>query len=513
MNKYRETLRLHSLGISQRSIAASCQCSTKTISKILKRAKELAIAWPLPEDTTDEKLDEQFFPKQPVNSNRRYPDMAYIHKELARNGVSLKLLWNEYCEECRLNGELPFMYTQFCYHYQKYAMHKNASMHMLRKPGDSVEVDWAGNPAHIIDRDTGEITNVYIFVGVLSYSQYAYVEAYKNENLESWIAAHNHMYRFFGGVPRMTIPDNLRTGVVKAAHHYEDPLLNKTYHEMAEHYNTAVMPARIRKPKDKPNAEGAVKLAGQWIIAALRNMKFFTLAELNHAIECKLCNYNEKPFQQKPGCRRSVFLEEEKAFLAPLPTTSYELSLWEKATVGFNYHIFAEGNYYSCPHEYIKCSVDVRLTKSIVEIFYKNHRIASHPRITGKLNHYSTLAEHMPEDHKQYLQWDAPRFILWAEKIGANTTAAIKSILASRKVEQQAYRSCMGLLQLSKKYSHERLETACEKALSYSANTSLKSIKSILETQKDVSETVKSEPNYGYVRGAEYYGRLGNHDE
>lgn len=347
MTKYREILRLHSLGISQRAIAASCQCSTKTISKVLKRAKELAIAWPLSEDTTEEKLDEQFFPKSPTNSKRRYPDMEYIHKELARNGVSLKLLWNEYCEECRLHNETPFMYTQFCYHYQKYAMSKNATMRIPRKPGDSVEVDWAGQPAQIIDRDTGDIIKAYIFVGVLSYSQYAYIEACKNQNLETWIAAHNHMYHFFGGVPRMTIPDNLRTGVSKAGR-YEDPVINKTYHEMAEHYNTAIVPARVRKPKDKPNAEGAVRIAGSWIMAALRNMKFFTLAELNRAIERKLRNYNEKPFQQKPGSRISIFRDEEKAFLAPLPSTPYELSQWKKATVGFNYHIKCKALHSMC---------------------------------------------------------------------------------------------------------------------------------------------------------------------
>lgn len=439
--------------------------------------------------------------------------MEYIHKELARNGVSLKLLWNEYCEACRINNEIPFMYTQFCYYYQKYAMSKNATMHIPRRPGDSAEVDWAGTPAQIIDRDTGEIIHVYIFVGVLSYSQYTYIEACKNENLETWIAAHNHMYSFFGGIPRMTIPDNLRTGASKTAHHDEDPVLNKTYHEMAEHYNTAIVPARVRKPKDKPNAEGAVKLAGQWIIAALRNMKFFTLTELNCAIVRKLDSYNEKPFQQKQGCRSSTFFEEEQAFLAPLPAIPYEISQWKKATVGLNYHISVDKNYYSCPHEYIKCSIDVRLTNSIVEIFYKNHRIASHLRIVDKQNQYSTIPEHMPEDHKQYLQWNAKRFIIWAEKIGANTTAAIKSILISKKVEQQAYRSCMGLLQLAKKYSNKQIETACEKALSYSANTSLKSIKTILETQQNIPEPVKEEPTYGYVRGAEYYRRLENHDE
>lgn len=512
MTKYREILRLHSLGISQRDIAGSCQCSTKTISKVLKRAKELVLVWPLFQDMTDERLEELFFPRSPVDSNRRYPDMEYIHKELARNGVSLKLLWNEYCEECHLHHQSPFMYTQFCFHYQKFALSKNAGMHIPRKPGDSIEVDWAGQPAQIIDRDTGEIIKAYIFIGALSYSQYAYIEACLNQNLETWLAAHNHMYAFFGGVPRITIPDNLRTGINKAAKGYEDPVINKAYHEMAEHYNTAIVPARIRKPKDKPNVEGAVKLAGLWIIAALRNMKFFTIVELNRAIECKLRNYNDKPFQKKSGCRSSLF-KEEQPFLTPLPPTQYEISQWKKATVSFNYHICVDRNYYSCPYEYIHCSVDVRMTKNIVEIFYKNHRIASHPRIAGNQNHYNTLPEHMPEDHKQYLQWDAKRFTLWAEKIGINTVTAVKSILSSRKVEQQAYRSCMGLLQLSKKYSNKQLETACQKALNYSPNTSFKSIKTILENQKDEPEPVKEEPAYGYVRGAEYYRRLEHHDK
>lgn len=514
MTKYREILRLHSLGISQRNITASCHCSRTTVNKVLKRAKELNIKWPLPDSVTDGELNKKFFPKAVDTSERRYPDLEYIHKEMAKSGVTLKLLWSEYCEECRLSKELPLMYSQFCYHYQEFAQTKRASMHIPRKPGEQVEVDWAGQSAFIVDRDTGEIIPAYVFVAALSYSQYAYVEAFLSQNLESWITAHVNMYRFYGGVTRMLIPDNLRTGVEKSSWRDHDPIINKTYHEMAEHYNTAVLPARVRRPKDKPNTERTVGIISTWIIAALRNQKFFSLQELNQAIKEKLCTFNRKPFQKKEGSRYSIFLGEEKAMLLSLPATSYELAQWKKATVQFNYHISVDKNHYSCPHEYIKHEVDVRITRSTIEVFYNNHRICSHPRLYGKTNQYNTIPEHMPENHKQYAQWNSQRFIEWAEKIGPNTTITIKAILASRKVEQQAYRGCMGLLKLADKYSVTRLEAACKKALSYTPNPSQKSVKTILETGQDkvTEETATKTDNTaetGFIRGAEYYGRLG----
>lgn len=325
MTKYREILRLYSQGISQRSIAASCECSRNTVSKVIARAKELNVAWPLGSEKTDGELDKLFFPKPSYSSSlRRYPDPEYIHKELSRHGVTLKLLWSEYCEECRINNELPLMYSQFCYHYQKFAEKKRASMHIPRKPGEQAEVDWAGKTASIVDRDTGEIIPAYVFVAALSYSQYAYVEAFLSQNLESWIAAHINMFRFYGGVTRMLIPDNLKTGVEKPL--WYTPVINKTYHEMAEHYDTAVIPARVRKPKDKPNAEGTVGIISTWVIAALRNQKFFSLQELNRAIREKLQVFNSKPFQKKEGSRLSIFLEEEKPMLLPSPATPYELA-------------------------------------------------------------------------------------------------------------------------------------------------------------------------------------------
>jgi transposase len=459
---------------------------------------------------TDGELETLLFPKKASSSAHRYPDLEYIHKELAKNGVTLKLLWSEYCEQCRLSNELPLMYSQFCYHYQKFAETKRATMHIKRKPGDQIEVDWAGQTASIVERDTGEIIPAYVFVAALSYSQYAYVEAFTSQNQESWINAHVNMYRFFGGVTRILVPDNLKTGVEKAS--WYTPVINRVYHEMAEYYDTAVIPARVRKPKDKPNVEGTVGVISTWIIAALRNEKFFSLQELNKAIKEKLQAFNQKPFQKKEGSRYSIFVEEEKPFLMPLPTTPYELATWKTATVQFNYHISVDKMHYSVPYEYIKHKVDVRVTRNIVEVFYQNHRICSHPRLYGRPGQYSTVEAHMPEDHQNYIHWDAERFISWAQQIGPNTETTIRAILVSHKVEQQGYRSCMALLKLADKYSVSRLEAACKKALLYTPNPSLKSVKTILSTGHDKVTEEKTVTNnesaaYGFTRGADYYGR------
>lgn len=513
MTQYKEILRLASLGINQTCIASSCGCARKTVRNVLNRAKELDITWPLKAETTEADLEKLFFPDKSVPSvERKYPDYEYIDKEMMRNGVTLKLLWNEYCEECRQSNELPLMYSQFCFHYQKHCQLKHATMHIPRKPGEQIEVDWAGDTARIIDFDTGEIIPCYVFVGVLNYSLYAYVEAFFSMNMESWITAHIHMFQYFGGSTRMLIPDNLRTGVDHSD--WFTPKINKTYHEMAEHYDTAVIPARVRTPKDKPSAEGTVGVISTWITAAIRNEKFFTLEELNREIHRRLEAFNHKPFQKKEGSRFSVYLTDEKPFLTPLPSAPYELSQWKQATVQFNYHISVDKMQYSVPYEYIKQVVDVRLTRSIVEVFFHNQRICSHKRLYGHPGQYSTIEIHMPEDHQKYLKWNGERFIEWANKIGNSTTITIKSILASYKVEQQGYKACMGLLKLADKYSVERLEAACQKALTYTPHPSYKSVKNILATGQDkVTEPMVSKPatdntinNYGYTRGADYYG-------
>ena len=511
MTNYREILRLHSQGISGRSISASLVCSRNTVANMLKRAEECDISWPLPQGMTDCELLKLLLPERALPSSRKQPDCEYIHKEMARNGVTLSLLWNEYCEQCRLSSEIPFMYTQFCKMYRDYANTTKATMHINRKPGEILEVDWAGNTAAIIDNTTGELIDAYVFVASLSCSSYSYVEAFLSMNMESWITAHVNAYKFFGGVTRILVPDNLKTGVDRVSWH--NPVINKTYHDMAEHYETAVIPARVRRPKDKPNAEGTVGIISTWITAALRNQEFFSLSELNGAIRNKLDEFNRKPFQKKPGSRMSVFLEEEKTALMPLPAAPYELATWKIATVQFNYHISVDKMHYSVPYEYIKHKVDVRITRNVVEIFFNNHRIASHTRLNGREGQYSSIIEHMPEDHKQYTSWNSERFISWAQKIGPNTNITVKAILSSHRVEQQGYKACMALLKLADKYSVIRLESACTKALSYTPNPSYKSIQTILKTGSDKAlteeptSTVKNtSANFGFTRGADYYG-------
>ena len=514
MTKYREILRLSSLGLSQQNIAYSCNVSKKTVNRVLRRAKELDISWPLDESDTDAVLAEKFFPSvNQVTSNRRMPDYAYIRKELLRNGVSKKLLWTEYMEDCRANGDEPLMYSQFCYHIQQDEQKHRATMHINRKPGEQVEVDWAGEPATVIDPDTDEIIKAYIFVGVMTYSQYAYVEAFLDMKQKSWINAHVHMYEYFGGVARILVPDNCKTAVVHNGG-WKDQQINETYQELAEHYGTAIIPARVRAPKDKPNAEGTVGNISTWITAALRNEQFFSLAELNRAIRDKLELFNQRLFQKKEGSRRSLFLEEEKPLLAPLPSTRFELSDWKTATVQFNYHISVDGMLYSVPYEYIKKKVDVKITDTTIEIFYNHNRIASHRRLKGRPGHYSTVTEHMPDDHQKYLEWNGDRFRKWADSIGINTSKVVDAILTSGRVEQQSYRSCMGLLKLAEKYSPEKLEQVCAKALSYSAKPSYKSIKNLLAAMKDSPDDISNaskesqtvEKPHGITRGARYYG-------
>ena len=515
MTKYREILRLSSMGISQQNIAYSCGVSKKTVNKVLKRAREMDISWPLDVNQTDAVLAEKLFPSQQKDESagtKRKPDYNYIRKELLKNGVSKKLLWIEYLEECRLNGDDPLMYSQFCHYIQQDEQKRRATMHIDRKPAEQVEVDWAGDPAQIIDRDTGEIIAAHIFVGVMTYSQYAYVEAFPDEKQASWIKAHVHMYEFFGGVARILVPDNCKTAINQNKK-YEDPRINAVYHEMAEHYGTAIIPARVRKPKDKPNAEGSVGQISTWITAALRNEQFFSFRELNQAIRSKLDEHNRKPFQKKEGSRYELFRTEELPFLASLPATPYELAEWKQATVQFNYHISVDGCLYSVPYEYIKKRVDVRVTDKTIEIFYNQNRIASHCRLYGRKGQYSTVTEHMPREHQRYLEWNGDRFRQWAERIGTNTCKVVDAILTSRRVEQQTYKGCMGLLKMAERYSPGLLEAACAKALSYTPSPSYKSVSNILKAGIDLpkeednpSESTTVNP-YGITRGAGYYNR------
>lgn len=509
MTSYREILRLHHQGHSQREIAAGCGCSRNTVARVIEKAREVGLTWPLPEGEDDGLLKKRLFGARVVAHPRKEPDYEHVHKELAKSGVTLNLLWSEYCETCRLEGSIPFMYTQFCYYYQQFALSTKATMRIAHKPGERMEVDWGGTTMHIVDNVTGKPITVYLFVAVLPYSQYSYAEGFLSQAQDSWIAAHVNAYEFFNGSTRIVTPDNLKTGVTGHGDWYT-PIINKIYHEMAEHYSTAVIPARVRHPKDKPSVESSVGNLSTWIIAALRNWQFFTLHELNEAVRKKLTAFNNKPFQKKPGSRAEVF-EEEKNFLLPLPVKAFEMATWKVATVQLNYHIAVDKMNYSVPYEYLKRKVDVRMTKSIVEIFFGGNRIASHVRLYGYPGQYATATEHMPREHQQYSKWNGERFLSWARNIGPSTEAVVRGILASRKVEEQGYKSCLGLLTFADKFSAARLESACERGLSYTDAPSLRSIRTILKSGSDRAarqtehEEASPSSSFGITRGAAYY--------
>ncbi len=508
MTNYREILRLNALGFNKTEISQSMECSRTTVRTVLRLAEEKGLSFPLPESMSDKDLAEVLFPPAAGKLSYKMPDYDYVYSEMQRDGVTLNLLWQEYVEECHQNGELAYQSTQFNKYYNDFVVKKNATMHLNHKPGDIMQVDWAGDTANIIDTDTGELIKIYIFVATLPYSGYSYVEGFFSMNQECWTAAHVNAYKYFGGTTRMIQCDNLKTGVVR--HGKDDVELNRSYRELAEHYNTAIVPARVRSPKDKAYVEGTVGVISTLIIAALRNRQFLTLAELNEAIWDKLYDFNHKPFQKKEGSRASMF-EDEKPFLRELPKEAYELSQWKVATVGPNYHISVDKMNYSVPYEYIRQKVDVRMTRRAVEVFFGGNRICSHHRLHGRPNQYSTNEEHMPPDHKKYIQWNGARFISWAAKIGKDTETVIRAILGSYKIEQQGYKPCLALLKLADKYSGDRLEAACSKALTYTPQPSYKIIKGILAPGQDknnetTATPIRSSSQYGFTRGAEYYG-------
>ena len=506
MTNYREILRLCSLGINHSRIADSMGVARQTVVSALQRAAAQGLDWQAAEAMSDRELAAKLFPAGEGKPSFRAPDYGYIHREMAKPGMTQQLLWFEYCDQCRDSGEIPYQLTQFKKRYREYVAQNKATMHISRKPGELMEVDWAGQTAQLTDTDTGEVIEAYIFVSALPYSGYAYAEAFLSRDQEAWISAHVNAYSHFGGVTRILVPDNLKTGVIKNTK--SELVLNRSYQEMAEHYGTAIMPARVYTPKDKATVEGTVGNVSSYILAAIRNQKFFTLRELNEVIRERLYAFNHRPFQKKDGSRATWFADE-RASLLPLPRNQYELSEWKSATVAFNYHIAVDEQYYSVPFEYIKRRVDVRLTRSVVEIFFENTRICSHVRLHGRRGQYSTQEAHMPPNHQQYIQWNGERFRKWAAKIGESAAVVVEAILAGYKVEQQGYRACMALLKLSEQYSPDRLESACAKALDYTPRPSYKAIQTILKSGQDrisKESAAPAEPSaYGFTRGADYY--------
>ena len=506
MRKIKEVLRLHyKLGLGLRQVGRSLHLPHSTVAEYLNRAKDAGLDWPLPEDLSDIQLEQRLFPPAPClpTKDRPLPQWSEIHTELKRKGVTLSLLWEEYL------ALYPggYQYSRFCDLYRDWTGKLTTSMRQIHKAGEKLFVDYAGHTLPIVDRNTGEIRQAQIFVAVLGASSYTFAEGTWSQALVDWIGSHGRALRFFGGVPQIIVPDNLKSGVSKPCRY--EPDINPTYNDLALHYGTAIIPARVRKPKDKSKAEVAVQVVVErWILARLRNRTFFCLSEANAAIAELLEDLNSRPFKKLPGSRREAFGALDQPALRPLPQRPYEFAEWKKARVNIDYHIEVLGHYYSVPYQLLKQQLDVRFSATTVECLHKGQRVASHPRSYRKGGH-STLAEHMPKAHQEYAGWDAKRLIGWAATSGADTAALVEKILASWAHPQQGFRSALGLMRLGKLYGKDRLEAACKRALLKGATT-YKSVASILETGLDQQALLEAEVpatpiKHQNIRGNTYY--------
>lgn len=505
MRKIREVLRLsYTEGLSRRAVGAALRMPYTTVADYLSRAGHAGLAWPLPDDLDDAALEARLFASAalPPGPTRPVPDWAQVHRELRRKGVTLQLLWLEF-KAAHPDGH---QYTQFVRHYRRFERRLDLVMRQEHRAGEKVFVDFPGDTLQIVDQLTGEIRQAQLFVAVLGASNYTYAEAVASQALPDWIAAHVHMFAFYGAAPRILVPDNLRAAVTQA-HRYE-PILNRTYEEMAAHYGCVVIPGRPRKPRDKAKAEQGVLVAERWILAALRNRTFFSLAEANAAIRERLVWLNDRPFKKLDGCRRSLFEELDRPALRSLPAQRYEYATWKLATVNIDYHVEVERHYYSVPYQLVGEHCDVRLSATTVEVFFRGRRVASHLRSAAH-GHHTTDAAHMPAAHRRYAEWTPGRIVRWATQTGPATAELAAEILRSRPHPEQGFRSCLGILRLGRRYGSERLEAACARALAVDA-FSYRSVASILKTGLDQQPLPLPAPDrpsrrHENVRGPGYY--------
>lgn len=508
MVDYKQILRLRAEGVSQRGIAEALGCSRNTVAAVFTAANAAGVGFEQVADLGADEVRNMLLPEPAKpDSGRAAPDFVYVHRELGRPSVTLLVLWNEYVAACRANGTVPYQYSFFNEQYRRWVKATGATMRIARSPGESIEVDWAGDTMSFADPLTGQLREAWVFVAALSYSAYAYVEAFSDMTLPSWIEAHVHAFEYFGGTARLLVPDNLRTGVSRSDRY--EPALNQAYARLAEHYGTTVIPARVKHPRDKAVAEGSVRFVAGQVAAVLRNRRFVGLAELNEAIFEEVAAINARPFQKREDSRLVVFERDEKPLLVPLPPVAYEMADLRTAKAGPNYHVQVERNFYSVPARLIGRSLDVRLTSRTVEVFEGVERVASHPRFIGVSGRYSTVPAHMPAAHRARLvDWTPERFVQWASTVGPNTVAAIQAILASRQIVEQSYRSCLGVMSLAKKSGGmTRLEDTCARALAATPAPSYTLIKKLWAgwTPTD-PPPAPSLGGAGFVRGSDYYG-------
>lgn len=502
MRQLHEILRLKHEGLPHRAIARACGVGVGTVSSYVRRAERAGVVWPLPGELDETTLEARLFPRAEPGRERQAPDLAWIHQELRKAGVTLQLLWEEY----RGGSPEGYGYSQFCEIYRRWARRLRPSMRQVHRAGEKTFIDFSGQRLHLVDQRTGQEVPVELFVAVLGASNYTYAEPIPSQKLGDWVGVHTRMAEYFGGSTKLWVPDQLKSAV-RVACRYE-PDINRTYQELAGHYGAVVVPARPGKAKDKAKVEAGVLIAQRWIVARLRHRTFFEHDELGEAVAELLEQLNARPMQKLGVSRRELWERLDRPALLPLPASCYDQAHWKTCRVNIDYHVDVDHHLYSVPYQLVHESVEARFTSSTVEVFYKGRRVASHPRRYDRQP--ATLPEHMPSSHRAHAEWTPSRLIGWAQKTGPAAGRVVSEILKSRPHPEQGYRACLGLMRLARRYGDERLEAACaraEKLRSFSYLT----VKNILASAQD-RLALEDEPaahapgaSHENIRGSEYY--------
>jgi transposase len=497
VRKIREVLRLkNEARLSDRQIAAVLGSARSTVQECLRRARLAALSWPLP-DLDDEELHERLYPRAPQVPRYPTPDFAAIQRELARKGVTRMLLWQEY----KARHADGCQYSAFCRDYEAWLGRQDAVMRFEHVPGEKLFVDYAGKTMAVVDRHTGEVKVAEVFVAALGASHYTYVEATLTQTVADWLGAHVRALEYFGGVPRAIVPDNLKSGVHRPCRY--DPDLNPSYQDFAEHYGVAILPARVRKPRDKAKVEVGVQGVERWIMAPLRQQTFFSLGDLNAALREQLERYNDRELSREAGTRRSRFLELEQQALRPLPPQRYEYASWKRAKVFLDYHIEHERRYYSVPYRLIGKSVDVRIPAHTIEVFYRGQAVARHLK-TSASRRFITEPGHRPERHRAVIELSHERLLERAEAIGPATATLLREQTSRRVHPEEALRVCLGILRLAHDFSAAALEDACKRALELKTY-SYRAVRTLIITPAMPAPTATSTPAHDNLRGAGYF--------
>ncbi|HUW80261.1 MAG TPA: IS21 family transposase [Acidocella sp.] len=506
MRHVREIVRLGYAGVSKHQIALRTGVVPSTVRETLKRFAASGLMWPLGDEVTDTVLEARMYRNAgKKQGHRQYaePDWAWVHRELKRKHVTLTILWDEYIAQ-HPDG---YRYSRYCDLYRGWEGKLSVTMRQSHAGGEKLFVDYAGDRVEVFDRLTGEARPAWIFVAVMGASSFTYAEATWTQGLADWIGAHTRAFEAIGGVAHLIVPDNTKTAVIKACLY--EPAVNRSYTEMAAHYDTAILPARPRKPRDKAKVEAAVLIMERWILGRLRHQRFYSLEELNTAISTLLVRVNDElPIRRLGVTRRHLLEELDRPALKPLPVEPYVFAEWRIRRVGIDYHVDVERHYYSVPHRFAKEQVEARLTARTVEIFVKGERVAAHMRGSGDGKH-TTVPEHMPASHRRYAGWTIERIRRDAGIIGTSAAALCELILEERSHPEQGFRACLGIVRLVKAFGPERVEAAAARALEIGART-FGSVKSILDNNLDRQAAPKRAEDslaieHRNIRGSRYY--------